>query len=208
MNDNTVVNTRAEYFDRLADKWDGFDDQAALQLKLTAGLDELGVLPNELVVDIGCGTGNLTIALLGRLSQQGRVCAVDISTRMLEVARGKISDARVLWHREDAVRLSLARGMADRVICCSVWPHFEDKLAVAAELGRVLRGGGILNVWHLTSRERINKIHSEAGACIIRDVLAPASETARLLESAGFVVVSATESDTGYLVTAEKPANQ
>jgi len=46
----------------------------------------MGVNPDETVLDVGCGTGNLTGALLARLSATGRVIAVDISPRMIEVA--------------------------------------------------------------------------------------------------------------------------
>jgi ubiquinone/menaquinone biosynthesis C-methylase UbiE len=202
-----ISNPRTAFFDGIADKWDGWEDLPLLAQKLAAGLDELGVGADESVIDVGCGTGNLTRALLTRLSDAGRVFAVDISQRMLEIARRKITDARVSWHAEDARRLPLADGACDRILCCSVWPHFEDHAIVAAELGRVLRAGGRLHVWHLISRERVNAIHAGAGDAVHGDVLAPAEETARLLATAGFRITTARESDSGYLVTALKPAD-
>jgi len=198
-------NHRTAFFDTIADKWDGWEDLPALERKLADGLEELGVRADERVVDVGCGTGNLTRALLSRLSQKGQVFAVDISPRMLEVAKQKVSDPRVSWHPTDARRLPIGDAACDRVFCYSVWPHFEDRAAVATELGRVLTPGGSLHVWHLIPRERINEIHAGAGEAVRGDVLPPAAETAELLAAAGFRIVTASESDGRYLVTAVKP---
>jgi demethylmenaquinone methyltransferase/2-methoxy-6-polyprenyl-1,4-benzoquinol methylase len=198
-------NPRAVFFDGIADKWDGWEDLAALKRKLAIGLDKLGVCADEKILDVGCGTGNLTRALLAKLSPAGRVFAVDISPRMIEVARHKVTDSRVSWHSEDARRLTLDDASCDRVICYSVWPHFEDRKEVAAELGRVLKPGGSLHVWHLISRQKINDIHAGAGEAIRRDMLPPAQETAELLAALGFRIATASESEDGYLVTAVKP---
>jgi ubiquinone/menaquinone biosynthesis C-methylase UbiE len=200
-----ISNPKVVFFDGIAERWDGWEDLPALERKLAVGLDELGVRADERVLDVGCGTGNLTRALLAKLSPAGRVFAVDISPRMIEVARRKVADPRVSWHAEDARRLSFGDGACDRIICYSVWPHFEERRAVAIELGRVLRPGGSLHVWHLISRQKINEIHAGAGEAIRRDMLPPVEETAALLASAGFRIATASESAGGYLVTAVKP---
>ena len=199
-------NPRAAFFDGIADQWDGWQDSAALMGKLENGLEELGVGADETVLDVGCGTGNLTRALLRKLSTIGRVVAIDVSPRMIEVARKKVSDPRVAWHTADARRLPLPDQSCDRVICCSVWPHFDHHAEVAAELSRVLRPEGSLHVWHLGSRARINAIHASAGEAIRRDVLPSAGETARLLARIGLKVSLAVEDEERYLVTAVKSA--
>lgn len=199
-------NPRTAFFDSIADKWDGWEDLAALEPRLAAGLAELGVGADEKVVDVGCGTGNFTRALLTRLSPLGRVVAVDISPRMIERAASKVTDPRVAWHVADARCLPLEDAGYDRVFCYSVWPHFDAREAVAAELARVLAPGGALHVWHLVSRERINEIHAGAGEAVRGDVLPPAEETAQVLVTAGLRVEVATEAQGRYLVTAVKPA--
>ena len=135
-------NSRSSYFDSIADQWDGWEDLTLLQRRLAAGFDAMGVGPDEIVLDVGCGTGNLTSALLARLSARGRAIAVDISPRMIEVARHKVRDERVAWHTVDASRLPLSAEHCDRVFCFSVWPHFEDPGAAAIEFRRVLKPGG------------------------------------------------------------------
>jgi ubiquinone/menaquinone biosynthesis C-methylase UbiE len=200
-----MTNPRAAFFDGIADKWDGWEDLAVLGRRLADGLETLGVRPAETVLDVGCGTGNLTRALLARLSAAGRVHAIDISARMIEVARGKVADERVAWHEVDARRLPLADASCDRVFCCSVWPHFDDREAVARELKRVLKPGGRVHVWHLIPRQQVNEIHASAGEAVQHDILPPAAETADLLARTGLHVSTAIDADEGYLVTAVKP---
>jgi len=199
------LNPRTAFFDGIAEKWDGWEDLPVLDRRLATGLEELGVAAGETVVDIGCGTGNLTRALLARLAPEGRVHAVDISPRMIEVARRKVTDARVVWHAGDARQLPLDDASCDRVICYSVWPHFETREIVAAELVRVLKPGGHLHIWHLSARQRINEIHAGAGEAVRRDILPLATDTAALLAGIGLAVSTVIDTDDRYLVTATKP---
>jgi ubiquinone/menaquinone biosynthesis C-methylase UbiE len=193
---------KLSYFDDVADKWDGWEDLSSLSPKLSAGLAELGVGPDEAVLDVGCGTGNLTQALLARLSPAGRVTAIDFAPAMIKAGRRKVRDARVEWLVAEARRLPLPDASCDRAFCYSVWPHIDNRKAVAAELGRVLRPGGILHIWHLLPRKRINEIHASAGGPIRGDLLPPASETADLLAGDGFRVTTVIDDDERYLVTA------
>lgn len=195
---------RVAFFDEIAEKWDTWEDLPALQQKLAAGLDEFGVRPNETVLDIGCGTGNLTQALLKRLSPEGRIVAVDISPCMIARAQDKNPDLRVTWHCTNVCELPLADESCDRVFCYSVWPHFDKPGAAIGELRRVLRLSGFLHVWHLRPREEINAIHASAGEAVRHDILPPAGEVADRLLQAGFQVITTIDDSKQYLVNAIK----
>ena len=193
---------RVAYFDSIAEDWDGWHDRDLEQQQLTAGLVEFGLGRDETVLDVGCGTGNLTRALLAQLDSAGRVLAVDPSAGMLDVARAKIDDGRVRWLQAPVEALPLSDDSVDRVICYSMWPHVADAAVAARELRRVLRPGGKLHVWHLASRARINEIHANAGAAVRSDLLPPAAVVARILERAGFVVVTTVDDDDRFVVSA------
>jgi demethylmenaquinone methyltransferase/2-methoxy-6-polyprenyl-1,4-benzoquinol methylase len=195
---------KAAYFDAIAGNWDGWEDLPRVATRLAAGLEELGVGEDETVLDAGCGTGNLTQVLLKKLSSAGRVIAVDISPRMIEVARRKVSDPRVAWENADIRRLPLEDATCDRAICYSVWPHVDDPGEAAREIGRVLKPGGRLHIWHLDSRQKINSVHAAVDGPISHDLLPPASKTADLLESLGFIVSAAIDASDRYLVTATR----
>lgn len=202
---SSTANPRSIHFDAIADQWDGWNDLVVLGKRLVSGLAELGIREEETVLDVGCGTGNLTMALLRVLGTDGRVIAVDISTRMIEIARSKVRDARATFQVGDGENLPLAAATCDRVVCFSVWPHFPAPDTVARELLRVLRPGGYLHIWHLASRQTINAIHACAGEAVKDDVLGPAADTAACLACAGFQVTTVLDTAERYLVSARAP---
>ena len=195
---------KAAFFNSIAEKWDGWEDLESLAAKLSAALDGLEVQDDETVVDVGCGTGNLTQALLKKLAPEGRVIAVDIASAMIDVAKRKIPDSRATWHVTDAGRLPIPDASCDRIFCYSVWPHVDDPDATIAEFTRVLRPGGLVHVWHLISRERVNAIHAGASAAVRHDVLPPAEEIAALFQDRGYSILACEEDEGHYLVTARR----
>lgn len=198
--------TKLAFFNDLAARWDAMEDLDALLPKLGEAFVQLGVGRDEIVLDLGCGTGNLTAALLAHLSDEGRVIATDISPAMIALAEQKITDPRVTWLLGDAHRLFWPGAACHRVFAYSVWPHFDDPAQVAREIHRTLMPGGVLHVWHLISRQQVNDIHTHASLAVCDDLLAPPDETAALLAEANFRILHAGESDSDYLVTAQKPA--
>lgn len=195
---------RIAFFDSIADAWDGWHDLTRLSAELNAEFDGFGIRDAETVLDVGCGTGNLTRALLGRLGPDGRVIALDISPVMLERARQKIVDPRVAWMQAPAHRLPVAEAACDRILCFSAWPHFERQEAVVSEFYRVLRPGGYAHILHLISREEVNRVHGQAHPSVRADLLAPVRDVAALFEQGGFVVLATADDACRYLLTVQK----
>jgi 2-polyprenyl-3-methyl-5-hydroxy-6-metoxy-1,4-benzoquinol methylase len=95
------------------------------------------------VLDAGCGSGSLTMAL----SNRGyAVTAVDVSSPGLDRLKQKLGAAGktgVLLFQASLTALPFPDRSFDAVVSGEVLEHLEDDAAGAAELFRVLRPGGL-----------------------------------------------------------------
>jgi ubiquinone/menaquinone biosynthesis C-methylase UbiE len=104
--------------------------------------------PGQRVLDIGCGTGNLLLAL-GRDEQGVEIEGLDPDARALAKAARKAHRAGVAasWRPGYAQDLPHADGSVDRVFSSLMLHHMpddDDKDALLAEVRRVLRPDGLL----------------------------------------------------------------
>lgn len=101
------------------------------------------------VLDLGAGTGKLTIRLVERgLS----VVAVDPIPEMLEVLSGSLPDTPALLGT--AEEIPLPDNSVDSVLVAQAWHWFDPERAVK-EVARVLRPGGRLGLVWNTRDERM-----------------------------------------------------
>jgi ubiquinone/menaquinone biosynthesis C-methylase UbiE len=102
------------------------------------------------VLEVACGTGILTRALLRRIPSTARLVATDLSPDMLDYARKRLVEpGRVEWRQADVAALPFADASFDAVYCQFGLMFAADKVAAASEARRVLRPGGsfVFNVW-------------------------------------------------------------
>jgi ubiquinone/menaquinone biosynthesis C-methylase UbiE len=97
------------------------------------------------ILEIGCGTGNLTIRAK-RAYPHLEVIGSDPDPRALDRARRKAGEIR--FEQGYAQRLPYADGEFDRVLSSMMLHHLDGdaKTAAAAEVFRVLRPGGSLHL--------------------------------------------------------------
>lgn len=128
-----------------ARRYQHFTEKTPMYQELSAVMVELAQLqPGLRVLDLGCGTGVTTQAVLPALGGQGEVYALDLSPAMLEVARQKIGSSQVTFLQGDAAAAAeLVPEPVDRIVCNSVFWQFRHKPQVMAALGRVLKPGGL-----------------------------------------------------------------
>jgi SAM-dependent methyltransferase len=91
------------------------------------------------VLDVGCGDGT-SIGPLLREHPIGYL-GVDVSAAAVDFARRNDLDARKI---EDASDLPFDEASFDAALCLEVFEHLFDPREAAAEIARVLRGGGVL----------------------------------------------------------------
>jgi SAM-dependent methyltransferase len=119
------------------------------------------------IVDIGCGTGELVVAISKRL-RQSRIVGIDASPSMLLWAsRHETTDGRLRFLVGDGARLPLPDESVDVVVSTLSLHHWVDPSAVLAEIDRVLVPGGCALIYDLglvtLTRDEMGRALSGAG---------------------------------------------
>lgn len=158
--------------------------------------------PGEFVLDLGSG-GGLDVLLAARqVGEGGFVYGVDMTDRMLELARrnaAKVGAANVEFRKGDLEDLPLEDGSVDVIISNCVVNLTPDKSRALQEAFRVLKPGGRLAISDIVvdgnlddlpvSENEIRAGLSWAG-CIAGAL--SATELTRLLEASGFEEIAIT----------------
>jgi ubiquinone/menaquinone biosynthesis C-methylase UbiE len=99
--------------------------------------------PNMKVLDLGCGTGTLTI-MLKRAQPEADVTGLDGDPQVLEIARRKSRGLDIQWDEGLATRLPYPDSVLDRVVSSLVLHHLasDDKRRAFEEIHRVLKPRG------------------------------------------------------------------
>jgi len=102
-----------------------------------------GIAQDATAMDVGCGTGRVTEALLP-LVPRGRVLAMDASADMVALARRRLADRAEVWCQDV---LDLDHDEPVDVIVSTATLHWvTDHDRLWARLARALRPGGVLEV--------------------------------------------------------------
>ncbi len=198
---HAVPDPRIAFFDDLAGRWDEVGQSPIETVDRVASLaDHLAIQPGEAVLEVGCGTGQLT-GWLAEQAAPGTVVAVDFAPAMVDAARSKGIPAE--FRVADVCRDDLGADRFDLVLCFHSFPHFRDHPAALRNLARALKPGGRLLVMHLCGSEAINAFHSGVGGAVSGDHLPAAHAWPALLAAAGLRLASLVDRDDLFLLRAE-----
>ncbi len=128
------------------------------QVERLAVLDNLDLRPTDVLVDLGCGTGRITMALASLCKH---VIAIDRSSRSLEILNARIRDrslTNVTIVKADATLPLPERVRATRVVSVQLLQHIPTmagRRGTMENIGRILLPGGrcvIVNEVHGLAR--------------------------------------------------------
>lgn len=119
-----------------------------LRPSTTARLGSLGVGDGMTCLDVGCGGGDVTAEIAGRVGPRGRVVGVDIDETKLEVARRETGEQgiRNVEFRALDIRRQEAGSGFDLVYARFLLTHLDDPAGAVAAFRRHLRPGGLVVV--------------------------------------------------------------
>ena len=96
------------------------------------------------VLDVACGTGEFERLLLDKNPMQ-RIIGVDISEKMLDIAREKYRVySNVEFHQTSANSIPFASHSFDVAVCANSFHYFEKPLVALSEIKRVVKPNGKL----------------------------------------------------------------
>jgi ubiquinone/menaquinone biosynthesis C-methylase UbiE len=134
---------------------DAGENWASLQKYMDAQLEPYGsramealaLAPGERVLDVGCGSGQTSLALGQAVGAGGTVVGVDISRPLLDVARRRAADvgaAQVSFVEADAQTYAFAAAGFEAVFSRFGVMFFADPPAAFANIRRALKPAGRL----------------------------------------------------------------
>lgn len=99
------------------------------------------------VLDVGCGTGAVCLAIAARLGEGGHCSGVDISAPMIAraVERAAAAGLQIDFAVGDAQRHRFAPSRLDRIVSRFGVMFFDDPVQAFANLRQATRSGGTLN---------------------------------------------------------------
>jgi SAM-dependent methyltransferase len=115
-------------------------------------VDNVTTEPAQEVLDIGCGTGAITLALADRLGPSAHCTGVDVSEAMLDHARQRALATgahNVRFIAGDAQRHRFPPGTFDAVVSRFGIMFFDDPIAAFTNIGAAVRTAGTMTcmVW-------------------------------------------------------------
>ena len=118
------------------------------------------VTEQDRVLDLGCGIGNILIALAERIDFIHPATGVDVSPDLIRIGAREIAHAglqdRIGLQVASATRLPFEDGTFDVVLTSHVLKHLDDEALLASfrEVARVLRPGGRFLLWEFEKSAR------------------------------------------------------
>ncbi len=134
--DKEIITRNFSRYAHLYDKYADVQKTAALEI-----LSRIGGGKFNKVLEVGCGTGNYTVLLKKHL-KEARITAIDISPKMIEIAKNKLQDENVEFIVGDAESESFSGKQYDLITSNACFQWFSDLESALARYKILLNKGG------------------------------------------------------------------
>jgi ubiquinone/menaquinone biosynthesis C-methylase UbiE len=135
-----LIEHLVEFYDRVAPEYDAW--AGGLHGRVAAKLVEVtSPRRGDSVLDVGCGTGLVTHLLAESVGAKGSVVGIDLSARMLDLARAR-ARANTTFMAMAAEHMVFRDRSFDLITYGQSLPYLVDPLASLEEAVRLLRPGG------------------------------------------------------------------
>jgi demethylmenaquinone methyltransferase / 2-methoxy-6-polyprenyl-1,4-benzoquinol methylase len=149
----SAANAVRDMFSSIAPKYDLLNHVLSMNVdrlwwnQTARRFDQVLSRPDARVLDLCCGTGDMTFALQRRMKGiSGRLVGADFSHAMLVLATGKTRDRPVGWVEADALRLPFGGDQFDLVTAAFGFRNLANYDRGLTEICRVLANNGEVGI--------------------------------------------------------------
>lgn len=130
-----------------------FDEKTAQQMSMIYQTDDIKEAQRqyrqwfdpraeEVLLDVGCGTGVNAYALSKLVGPAGKIIGIDPSPAMLKIAREKAAAANIEYQQTTVEDFKAAENSFDGIVCTQVFNYVADPAAVLKTLLRMVKPTG------------------------------------------------------------------
>jgi demethylmenaquinone methyltransferase/2-methoxy-6-polyprenyl-1,4-benzoquinol methylase len=193
-----------KYFNEQAENWDQevFHDPT----KLKKIIKELALKPGDKVLDVGTGTGIMLKPMFQKVTELGKIVAIDISKNMIAIAKKKHPPAQypnINFITGDVEKYGFEETF-NAILCYSCYPHFHHKGRLIQVLAAILEPQGKVMIAHSQSRKAINKLHKEKEHIVRHDKLPTMNIIFEMLRNADLRVHKSEDTEEIFFVMGKK----
>ncbi len=111
-------------------------------------LRDAGLRPGMRVLDVGCGTGDVSLLAADLVGPTGTVIGIDRSPEVLDTARARARASgcadRIGFRHQDATTVERHLGQFDAITGRNILMHQSDPVALVRQLATLVQPGGVI----------------------------------------------------------------
>lgn len=189
------------FFNNLAERWDEMCCHPSE--KVSYVVDKMGLKDGDIILDIGSGTGVTIPYLEERIGISGKITALDIADKMIEISKRKNNYENLDFEVKDFFEY-LTNKRFNHILAYSCYPHFTDEERFFEKAYSLLKLKGKIVIAHIESREAINSRHIRKAKHIMSNMLPEVEKVSQLAYKHGFKSVYEEDSRDYFIFIGEK----